>query len=541
VIWKDEVARLRPPVTGPSVLVGVWMEEDAGYPWIRQAILELRQTAGVKLAAAFILRGKTPAHPPGFYQQYQRKCRARVAEDDPFVAVDLRAALEGVPILDLHSAPGLGLDVVVRLSMQPGSGECRDWARYGVWSLGFGDPERYPATPSYFWEIPRRDPVSTLLLYVHQERLEEAKVIYRYESATRYSWNIVLNAIEPLSMAPVIVARRLRDLQQYGGEWLAGMAGGTNSLRLGSEVRYPNILQLGWLAVFMVCRGLYNRFRFLRSEAKWFVCLRRKRPAPPAPRIADTAGFSPIPNPPGSSFADPFLFEHQGKTYLFVEEIVTELDVAYLCGCVVSADGTPGNFGGEFFEVRREAYHLSYPCVFRSEDVIYLLPESAANRTVDLYRAVDFPNSWKLEKTLVDGMILVDTTPFFHEGRWYFFTSTVEEVSGNWLELWLFYSDRLDGEWHYHPRNPICSDVRRARGGGHVFYRNGKLIRPAQDCSVRYGYALVFSEVLKLSPTEYEEKPIQTIFPDWMRGIFATHTWSESENFEAIDATRIPN
>jgi hypothetical protein len=57
---------------------------------------------------------------------------------------------------------------------------------------------------------------------------------------------------------------------------------------------------------------------------------------------------------------------------------------------------------------------------------------------------------------------------------------------------------------------------------------------------VRYGYAIVLNWVLKLTPDEYEEQVEEVILPDWMPGIFATHTLNAVEGVEAIDATRIP-
>jgi hypothetical protein len=250
----------------------------------------------------------------------------------------------------------------------------------------------------------------------------------------------------------------------------------------------------------------------------------------------DGQGFLPVPNPPHSTFADPFLYRYNGRTYLFVEEIVTATSRGHISACEVF----PGGGLSDFVEVMRRPFHLSYPCLVKWREGDYMIPETAENRTVELHRAENFPSSWKLVKTLLRDVLLVDTTPFQHEGVWYFFTATVEEVSGNWLETWLFYSDRLDGEWTYHPSNPICSDVRRARPAGNLFYRQGKLIRPAQDCSIRYGYALVLNEVLKLSPTCYEERPLEVIYPNWMEGILGTHTLNATEEFEVIDATRVP-
>ena len=48
-----------------------------------------------------------------------------------------------------------------------------------------------------------------------------------------------------------------------------------------------------------------------------------------------------------------------------------------------------------------------------ASDDIFLLPESATDRTVQLYRAHgSLLNEWLLEKTLFEGAMMVDTTPF---------------------------------------------------------------------------------------------------------------------------------
>jgi beta-xylosidase len=128
----------------------------------------------------------------------------------------------------------------------------------------------------------------------------------------------------------------------------------------------------------------------------------------------------------------------------------------------------------------------------------------------------------------------VDTTPLFLEGIWYLLTTSARHGH----ETFLFWSKTLDGEWHYHPRNPICSDVRRARGAGPLFRCHGTLIRPAQDCSVRYGYAIALNRVLKISPADYSEELIEVIYPKWRPGLLGTHTLSSNEAFEAIDGLR---
>ena len=43
--------------------------------------------------------------------------------------------------------------------------------------------------------------------------------------------------------------------------------------------------------------------------------------------------------------------------------------------------------------------------------------------------------------------------------------------------------------------------------------KNGLLYRPAQDCSVRYGYATVVHQIERLSRTEFREHEVARIEP----------------------------
>jgi hypothetical protein len=52
---------------------------------------------------------------------------------------------------------------------------------------------------------------------------------------------------------------------------------------------------------------------------------------------------------------------------------------------------------GEPFAVLERSYHLSYPFIFRWGSDIFMIPETSDNRTVEVYRAVEFPGKWELE------------------------------------------------------------------------------------------------------------------------------------------------
>ena len=117
--------------------------------------------------------------------------------------------------------------------------------------------------------------------------------------------------------------------------------------------------------------------------------------------------FKPLLNPPRKYLADPFPFVHDGRTHLFFE--CYSHDERRGSIWVVPVDAA-GRALGTPRPVLERDYHLSYPFVFRHGRDVFMIPESAQNRSVDLYRASRFPDEWELEETLFAGLRAVDST-----------------------------------------------------------------------------------------------------------------------------------
>lgn len=272
-----------------------------------------------------------------------------------------------------------------------------------------------------------------------------------------------------------------------------------------------------------------------RAVVPWHLALHRKRPPidPAAPRVRPDLTVQAR---RARYWADPCVVETGGRTLLFVEEMWPDRKGII---AVVEVDGDSAVRLGTALD---EHFHVSYPQVFRADDAWYMTVESGQAKCVSLYRATSFPLQWERVCDLVSGRVCADPTLHRHrDGRWYLFATVSENGNGTWDELFLFVADRLTGPYLPHPANPIVSDVRRARPGGRLFERNGKLIRPAQDCAAHYGSALVFNEVLALSPTHYEERPLSRLAPDWAPGLAACHTYSASATHEVLDARGAPS
>jgi hypothetical protein len=166
-----------------------------------------------------------------------------------------------------------------------------------------------------------------------------------------------------------------------------------------------------------------------------------------------------------------------------------------------------------------------------------MIPETHSNHTIDLYECVDFPFNWKFSKSLMKNIDAVDTTLYHHNDKWWLFTSISKyEQIKTWDDLFLFYTDDLiNGSWKSHPRNPIISDIRKARSAGKIFLQNNNIIRPSQDNSLGYGSSIVLNKIF-FDEENYDETLLENLRPDWSSKIKGLHTIQFDSGLTMIDA-----
>ena len=70
---------------------------------------------------------------------------------------------------------------------------------------------------------------------------------------------------------------------------------------------------------------------------------------------------------------------------------------------------------------------------------------------------------------------------------------------------------------------------------GRLFVDNGRIYRPSQDCSRRYGYGFNLCEITKLTESEYEEIVVSKVEPKWDKNIISTHTINYDDGLTIID------
>ena len=236
------------------------------------------------------------------------------------------------------------------------------------------------------------------------------------------------------------------------------------------------------------------------------------------------------------TFADSFYVQNHDRHYIFFEEVDDQHPVGFLSVLEVFKDGTHTTPKS----ILKLDYHLSYPCVFKVENDWYMIPESSANKTVELWKCIDFPLKWEKHSNLLENIEAVDSTPLYHEGMWYLFTSTRRNCKkfGDRLDLF-FTQDILNPNWQEHPQNPVCKGKIQYRMAGKPFIYQNKLVRPSQDSLKRYGGHIELKEIIKLNPIEYEERLCETILPNWLDMDDGCHTIDVHQNFVVIDAIRL--
>lgn len=538
--------------------IGIMLDSYNSVAWVAKIVEDIQASGFARIELIILntvpaekrpsLKARIRSHwRTTLYHRYEQwDYRRNKARHDSKAQADLSPLLTGVPSITVHpirkgftdripeeelaEIRGHGLDVIFRFGFRIIRGGILNTARYGVWSFHHDDNLEYRGGPPLFWEIYEGNPVSGTILQILTDSLDGGKVIYRGHSSTDLT-SLYLSRNPIYWKTADYALRRLRDLHSRGFEFIETLPTYLERDTYARGIyRTPNTPQMLFFIARMFYRKMQAKVSSLRhgSTPQWFLAIRSRSAAH---GFDDSADYKPMLPPKDRFYADPFLIEKDGKSYLFLEDFRYSEGRAVISYCELGADGSPGTP----VEVLRRPYHLSYPFLFEHDGQMYMIPETKENRTVELYRATNFPTAWSLESILLSDVYAVDATIARINHKFWMFAGVSNGLHSNCDELGIFFADALAGPWTPHPLNPVLSDVRRARPAGALFYEGGRLIRPSQDCAKAYGYALVFSEVVTLNETEYEERPITRLDPDWVHGNLGTHTYSRTERFEVID------
>jgi hypothetical protein len=443
-----------------------------------------------------------------------------------------------LPADAIEEIRGRDLDVILRFCAAVPRGEVLGAARHGVWSYHFGGEEEARGGTPFFQQLAERAPTRDVLLEVLEEAPGGGLVLCR--SSFGSAGNVLLAQYRHVAFWETthFVVWKLHDLHERGWEHLRAQAVGAPRPpdRDPEVARPPTTRDMVRFLAPRVGAAIANRVRGERREhgvaVRWRIGLRRvATPFGSTRESTGLGGFRWVDAPAGQFWADPFLVARGGAVFVFFEQYAYERGYGAIGCAEVGSDGSVGparvclDLG----------YHLSFPFVFEHEGETFMIPESLFDGTVTLYRALRFPDAWVPEKVLFRGNA-TDTTAWREGGRFHFFT-TLHDRDDRGMKTMIFVADTLTGAWRVHPANPASSDVRHARNAGAVFRRGGRLFRPTQDCGPRYGHGLNLEEIVTLSDERYEERPWCKVdaraLPFAAVGV---HSYNVCGDLEAIDA-----
>lgn len=434
---------------------------------------------------------------------------------------------------DVEKIKNSKLDVLIELGFRILRGNILDAAKYGIWAYRPGNDQPYQGGPVGFWEVFENRPETTISLQILRETEENNELLCRTYTATDYI-SITRNENKLLWLASSLVPRKLKELHELGEERFFERVRRKNQ-DTSFKSRKPSKLPESYETAQLLFKTAYKHFskhigkRFYLKQ--WILMYTLNGQGIPPTKLGLYRKVLP---PKDRLWADPHIIEKDGMYFVFIEEVIYQTNKGHIAYLTIDQDG---NYT-QPKKIIDKPYHLSYPFVFSYQNKYYMIPETEENHTIELYKCVQFPEQWELDKVLMDNVYAVDTTLLQKDGKWWLFANMrANEGTSDWDELFLFYaSDLFADAWTPHPMNPIISDVHTARPAGKIFSHQRNLYRPSQNCARRYGYRININQILTLNEHEYEENCVGAIEPIPGDKILATHTVNSVGRLTMIDA-----
>jgi hypothetical protein len=452
-----------------------------------------------------------------------------------FLLNSLTDVAQNIKITEKKAILELNPDIVVLFGNHPINKEILDLPRFGVWAFSI-DNYQTPWKPMHgFLEVIKHYPLTDLALEIVKGDQTQNEVIFSSREST-YQFSVTVNRNRVFWRATIVLPRIIEGLFLHGESYLNHLRDRHKSFNIVSDLTaysgsLPSVIKDLTVHLAHVLRLGFHKM--IHTDAfSWQIHTHIAKDNRNSEY--DFSLFQVIHPPRKIFWADPFIVAESNRYYVFVEEFNYSTNKAHLSFLELDSDG-------QLIKSERiieRPYHMSYPFIFNLDGTYYMIPETNQNKTIELYKSNNFPFGWTFERNLMQNICATDTTLFHYDEKWWMFT-TIDQtggISSCSTELFLFYTDDpIRGEWKSHPLNPVISDESKARCAGKLFIENGKIYRPSQDCSVRYGRGLNINQVTKLSVLEYNEVLLNEIKPVWNPEIKGVHTINSDKSLIVID------
>jgi hypothetical protein len=486
-----------------------------------------------------------------FYRKLDRKIFKM--KPDAFERKDIKGLLT-VPILDvlprmtkycdwiqdgdLDKIKAYQPDILIRLGFRILKGGILNLPNFGIWSYHHGDNKVNRGGPPGFWEVMNGEKETGVVLQILSDKLDDGQILYRSFSLTD-KFSVNRNANTYYWKALSFIPRQLEKLYQLGEvDFFNKLQVKKDELEFYSHPLFkpPGNLYMTWLILRKLFQEVGTRLLNMFYLDQWILLYKFNV----SPEVSTSLyQFKKIIPPKDRIWADPHVVYKNNKYYIFIEEMLFSENRGWIS--VIEMDES-GNYTIPKKVLEKDT-HLSYPFLIEDNGNIYMLPETKKSRSIEIYKSIEFPNKWKLERVIMDNVVAVDPTILKFENKyWLFVNKTQNEGASAHDELYIYYSESLlSNNWSSHPENPVISDVKKARPAGRPFLYKDKIYRPSQNCSNHYGYGLKINRIDILTEKSYSETIVDSINPDWDPEIKGIHTFSTSNKLTIVDGLRKTN
>lgn len=428
---------------------------------------------------------------------------------------------------DTEKIKALHLDALIRCGSGILKGDILGCAKHGILSFHHADNKINRGGPAGFWEVFDKSPTTGFVIQQLTEELDGGNIVARgYFPTQNY---FTLNNAALMTRSNYYLQKLLVDL--------------ANTHRLPTPERrlpYYNKLyktptifeQIAYAGKLMRRKGYsFINSRLLDKRQVWGVAFQNRSWEDSV--LWRGHEITPIPN---HFIADPFLMKKDGTHYCMVEEYDFSKQKAHISAYRIQ-DNKPERLGIAI----EESFHMSFPYLFKWKSGIYMVPETCEDKTIRIYRAIDFPLKWELEIIAMEDVTAADSMIFEHNGLWWLFTNLALSSVDNEVcsELSIFFSDNpLSDTWTPHPLNPIYINPEKARNGG-ILFKGESIYRVNQRQGFnQYGQSFEINEIVHLDQQGYKENTICAVEPRFFNGLCGTHHMNGNGEYTVYDFVR---
>lgn len=237
-------------------------------------------------------------------------------------------------------------------------------------------------------------------------------------------------------------------------------------------------------------------------------------------------------------YADPLLHDFEGNVYLYMEAF----DRKKRKGCIACSKILDGKIDTPRVIIE-EPYHMSFPMIFEMKNEVYMIPETEAGGTINIYINCGHPYEWRLFQRIKTSVSIVDSVVYdLKDDTVSIIASTFDVENPKLTKYIMFKLKRENNFFSIEYSNDFNLSSKYGYGNRNAGYIIGKLHCTQKSTPAIYGYSNVFYQLNNINEKYIDEKFISEIRPEQIKMIsdkkikpIGTHTYSKVGDYEVID------